>query len=210
MAIHITHKEKGVYVALNTGRMFFPKDKYRPYISGKELLVRSIGGDEDVLITNDAADVASITDDVDPPGPSPAATLQGIFDQIYGFFFRRPVIYLKTDDEKLEEAYGWGDHGIEGYITDAPSGGQPYSRKYGEWVLAASGGSGTVYKIYTMPQAQNASGSVAYTGFSLDMDAATSGADWAVKRMYEAGTEAWAGKTTFDQILDDYESLTYS
>jgi hypothetical protein len=190
--------------------MFFPKDKYRPVVWENRLLIVGMSGSvDDVYITNDASKITSITDDVDPPGPTPAGTLQGIFDQIYDFFFRRPVIYLKSDSEKISEAYNWGDHGIVGYLTDAPNNGQEYVRKNADWFVATGGG-GTQYKITTMPQTSDENGSVAYSGFSTDLNALTSEAKWAVKKMYENDTEEWAGKTTFDEILDNYQSLTYS
>jgi len=73
------------------------------------------------------------------------------------------------------------------------------------------GTSTTPYKIWSMPSAVDGSGEIiAYCGFSTDLNALTSEAKWAVKRLYQDGTEAWAGKTTFDQILDDYLTLTYT
>lgn len=73
------------------------------------------------------------------------------------------------------------------------------------------GGATTPYKRWTMPGVVDLTyGITAYTGFSEDLNADISEAKWAVKRVREDETEAWAGKTTFDQILDDYLTLTYT
>lgn len=67
------------------------------------------------------------------------------------------------------------------------------------------------YKIWSMPSAVDGGGKIiAYCGFSQDLEALTSEAKWAVKKLLEDGTETWAGKNTFDQILDDYLTLIYS
>lgn len=71
-------------------------------------------------------------------------------------------------------------------------------------------GGGSSYKIFTMPQTGTAGSLVVYTGFATDLVAQTSEAKWAVKKQFQDGSELWAGKTTFDQILDDYLTLTYS
>ena len=66
------------------------------------------------------------------------------------------------------------------------------------------------YRRITMPLTQESDENVAYTGFSMDLEALTSEAKWAVKKMYFDRTEQWAGRSIFDQILDDYLSLSYS
>lgn len=68
----------------------------------------------------------------------------------------------------------------------------------------------TQYRRITMPLTQVADVNVAYTGFSMDLEALTSEAKWAVKKMYFDRTEQWAGRGIFDQILDNYLSLSYS
>jgi hypothetical protein len=40
---------------------------------------------------------------------------------------------LAGDISNWNEAYGWGDHGEAGYLTDAPSDGETYGRKDGAW-----------------------------------------------------------------------------
>jgi len=73
------------------------------------------------------------------------------------------------------------------------------------------GGGGSIYKISTKPTYVDIGGElVSHTGFSTNFNAATSSAEWAVKKELQDGTETWAGKADFDQILDDYLSLTYS
>ncbi|MHA2064132.1 MAG: hypothetical protein ACXABY_07100 [Candidatus Thorarchaeota archaeon] len=71
----------------------------------------------------------------------------------------------------------------------------------------ASGGS---YRKVIMPQQVVSDSSVSYTGFAYDLEAQTSEAKWAVKRMHQDGSETWAGKTTFDEILDNFLTLSYS
>ena len=66
------------------------------------------------------------------------------------------------------------------------------------------------HKRITQPATSDGSGLVAYTGFAVDLAASTSSASWAVKKQFQSGSELWAGKTTFDQILDNYLSLTYT
>ncbi|KKN88636.1 hypothetical protein LCGC14_0245270 [marine sediment metagenome] len=66
------------------------------------------------------------------------------------------------------------------------------------------------YKTVTMSQTQDVAGNVAYTGFSKLNTALTSEARWAVKKTLEDTTETWAGRYAFDEILDDYLSLSYS
>lgn len=66
------------------------------------------------------------------------------------------------------------------------------------------------YKILTMPQTQDVNGNVAYTGFSKDLNAQSSEAKWTVKKQLQDGTETWAGKATFGQILDNYLTLSYN
>ena len=67
-----------------------------------------------------------------------------------------------------------------------------------------------VIKIITMPLAEEGGQDVAYTGFSLDYDAGTNEAKWAVKKQYEDTSQQWAGRSDFDQVLDDYLSLSYA
>jgi hypothetical protein len=67
------------------------------------------------------------------------------------------------------------------------------------------------YKIITMPLVIDTNGEyIAYTGFSTDYEALLSEAKWAVKKQYEDGSQEWAGKLSFDEILNDYLTLTYS
>jgi len=73
-----------------------------------------------------------------------------------------------------------------------------------------SSATGGQYRIHTMPQQIVGGSAIAYTGFSIDLSALTSDSSWAVKKMYQDGVEEWAGKTAFDQILDNYSSLSYS
>jgi hypothetical protein len=68
------------------------------------------------------------------------------------------------------------------------------------------GDGGVEYKRWSMPQVNE----TCYTGFSRDLEALTSEAKWAVKRVELDDTESWAGRDTFDQILDDYLTLTYT
>jgi len=71
---------------------------------------------------------------------------------------------------------------------------------------AGEGGTAVLYKRWSQPQVNN----TCYTGFSKDLNALLSEPKWAVKRVELDDTETWAGKTTFDQILDDYLTLTYT
>lgn len=67
------------------------------------------------------------------------------------------------------------------------------------------------YKIISMPLVIDTNGDyIVYTGFSTDYEALLSEAKWAVKKQYEDGSQQWAGKLTFDEILNDYLTLTYS
>ena len=45
-----------------------------------------------------------------------------------------------TQVSNWQTAYGWGDHGVEGYLTDAPSDGSEYVRLNGAWAVASGGG----------------------------------------------------------------------
>lgn len=76
--------------------------------------------------------------------------------------------------------------------------------------IPGGGGGGATYRIFTQPATADANGLVVFTGFATDTDALTGEAKWAVKKQFEIGTEQWAGKVTFDQVLDNYLSLTYS
>jgi hypothetical protein len=69
---------------------------------------------------------------------------------------------------------------------------------------------GPAHKIISMPSDTDANGIVAYSGFATDFEALPSEGKWAVKKQFQDGTELWAGKTQFDQTLDNYLSLTYS
>jgi hypothetical protein len=71
-------------------------------------------------------------------------------------------------------------------------------------------GGESLYRTITMPQQLSGTNSIAYTGFAVDLLATTAEAKWAVKRMHQDNSETWAGRFTFDQILDNYLSLTYT
>jgi len=45
-----------------------------------------------------------------------------------------------TEVSNWETAYGWGDHSVAGYLTDAPSDGSEYVRLNGAWAVASGGG----------------------------------------------------------------------
>jgi hypothetical protein len=67
------------------------------------------------------------------------------------------------------------------------------------------------YKIISMPLEIDVNGDyIVYTGFSTDYEALLSEAKWAVKKQHEDGSQQWAGKLGFDEILNDYLTLTYS
>ena len=63
--------------------------------------------------------------------------------------------------------------------------------------------------IWTMPQEVVEGQIIVYTGYARDKSALTSEAKWAVKKQYQNNTVEWAGELTYDQILDNYLSLTY-
>ena len=68
----------------------------------------------------------------------------------------------------------------------------------------------TQFKVWSKPGVDDPTyGITEYCGFAEDLDADPSEAKWAVKRVREDESVAWAGFGTFDQILDDYLSLTY-
>ena len=68
----------------------------------------------------------------------------------------------------------------------------------------------TQHKIYSQPAELDSGSIVVYTGFAEDLAALPSEAKWAVKKQHQSTGETWAGKLTFNQILDDFLSLTYS
>jgi len=54
------------------------------------------------------------------------------------------VSAIKADEDwnatDWDTAYGWGDHSLEGYLTDASSDGKIYGRKDGAWTEVTGGG----------------------------------------------------------------------
>lgn len=76
--------------------------------------------------------------------------------------------------------------------------------------LVGTGGGGPAHKVISMPSDTDANGIIAYSGFATDFNATTDENKWAVKKQFQDGAEEWAGKTTFNQILDNYLSLTYA
>ena len=54
-----------------------------------------------------------------------------------------------TKQGQWDQAYGWGDHGSQGYLTDAPSNGNQYARKDGGWEVVVSSGGGITYTAGT-------------------------------------------------------------
>ncbi len=70
-----------------------------------------------------------------------------------------------TQVSNWQTAYGWGDHSVEGYLTDAPSDGSEYVRLNGAWAVASGGGT----EVDTL-QTVTTRGSVTTTSIEVQND----------------------------------------
>jgi hypothetical protein len=186
MGIVITNNISYVSLSENNSLKTFIKNAYNIYFDGKQIRIVNANTEKTVFTILKASNVLSIYDAKTDTYPSIPGTLMGLADMLVTFFFRR-----------LSKLPAGGETGQvlalnSSYEFDA------------SWVDPVK-----EYKIYTKPQGYSG-GNIAYTGFSEDLSALTSEGKWAVKKMLESGTETWSGKTTFDKILDDYLSLSYS
>jgi len=179
---YVTHVAMGDSDSLKT----FVKNAYNIYFDGVTLKIVNAQTEKTVYSFVNTSVISTIYDAKTDTYPSVPGTLIGLANLLVTFFFRR--------------------------LNRFPAGGA-----IGQGIVKATTedfdfGWGNIkkqYKIYTKPQVYSG-GNIAYSGFATDVGAGTDEAKWAVKKVLQDGTETWAGKTTFDKILDDYLSLSYS